>query len=346
METSVKDGDRKRGVRPVGVRFKPCGRIYSFDPGGLELAVGEKVVVESMFGLTIGTVVQIQEEPLHPQKELKPILRKATEEDIRTAEGNKPLEAEAMRFCLERIAARGLPMKLVSTEATLDKKRIIFYFTADTRIDFRELVKDLASKFRTRIEMRQIGVRDEAKLIGGVGVCGRELCCRTFLSNFAPISIRMAKEQELVLNTSKLSGVCGRLMCCLSYEYEGRVEEAEEAAAEEPMEASLYEGGLSEGFLSTLPREAAGGGERAAEGPSRKRPPSRRREPPAREEAPPSGEEPPVKGAAAGPEARPSVAGEAARQDKGAEPGGTEEARTLKKKKHYFRRKRRRRKRR
>ncbi len=261
MSVSVNDKDENEvKTRPVvGVRFKPCGKIYSFDPGGLELRKGDKVVVESMFGLTIGTVVQeVSENPqtqkgdsrdeagerkgpaAKPPKELKPVVRKATEEDIRAAESNSELEAEARRHCLERIAARGLPMKLVSTEATLDRKRVIFYFTADGRIDFRELVKDLASRFRTRIEMRQIGVRDESKLIGGIGVCGREFCCRSFLTNFAPISIRMAKEQELVLNAAKLSGVCGRLMCCLSYEYdEWQAEDVDEVVPEDPMNGCL-----------------------------------------------------------------------------------------------------------
>jgi hypothetical protein len=152
-------------------------------------------------------------------KEVKKVLRKATEDDFKQKVNNEGLEGEARAYCLERIMARGLPMKLISTEVTLDRKRIIFYFAADGRIDFRELVKDLAAKFKTRIEMRQIGVRDEAKIVGGLGICGRELCCRTFLTSFEPISIKMAKSQELVLNANKLSGVCGRLMCCLSYEY-------------------------------------------------------------------------------------------------------------------------------
>jgi cell fate regulator YaaT (PSP1 superfamily) len=261
MSVSVNDKD-ENGVktRPaVGVRFKPCGKIYSFDPGELELKKGDKVVVESMFGLTIGTVVQEVSENAQaqkgdsrdeeserkgpaakPPKELKPVVRKSTEEDLKAAESNSELEVEARHHCLERIAARGLPMKLVSTEATLDRKRVIFYFTADGRIDFRELVKDLASRFRTRIEMRQIGVRDESKLIGGIGVCGREFCCRSFLTSFAPISIRMAKEQELVLNAVKLSGVCGRLMCCLSYEYdEWQAEGLDEVVPEDPMNGCL-----------------------------------------------------------------------------------------------------------
>ena len=203
----------------VGIRFKPCGRIYFFEVNGLEVTRGESVVVESELGLSIGNVVVERQTLESASKELKKVLRRASEDDFRQKTENEGLEGEARAYCLERIMARGLPMKLVSTEVTLDRKRIIFYFAADGRIDFRELVKDLAAKFKTRIEMRQIGVRDEAKIVGGLGVCGRELCCRTFLTSFEPISIKMAKSQELVLNANKLSGVCGRLMCCLSYEY-------------------------------------------------------------------------------------------------------------------------------
>jgi len=202
----------------VGVRFRTCGKIYYFSDNELEISRGDCVVVESSFGMTIGRVVTEKLPVGGEERELKKIIRKATDDDICCKQKNVDLEKEARAFCLERIKARGLQMKLVCTEATLDKKRVIFYFTADGRIDFRELVKDLASKFKTRIEMRQIGVRDETKLIGGLGICGREVCCNTFLTGFAPISIKMAKKQELVLNTSKLSGLCGRLMCCLNYE--------------------------------------------------------------------------------------------------------------------------------
>ena len=203
----------------VGIRFKPCGKIYDFETNEVDLRKGDLVVVESELGLNIGTVVHENRTVEESDRKLKKIIRKVTEEDLKQQEENKKLEQEAKVYCLERIMARGLPMKLISTEATLDKKRVIFYFTAEKRIDFRELVKDLASRFKTRIEMRQIGVRDGARIIGSLGVCGRELCCAKFLIAFEPISIKMAKKQELVLNTGKLSGVCGRLMCCLGYEY-------------------------------------------------------------------------------------------------------------------------------
>jgi cell fate regulator YaaT (PSP1 superfamily) len=210
----------------VGIRFKCCGKIYDFEVDGLELRKGDAVVVESELGLSIGSVVIERHLIENPSKELKKVLRKAGEEDLRQKTDNETLEAEARAYCLERIMARGLPMKLIGTEVTLDRKRIIFYFAAEGRIDFRELVKDLAARFKTRIEMRQIGVRDEAKMLGGLGICGRELCCKKFLTTFEPISIKMAKSQELVLNANKLSGVCGRLMCCLSYEYNEGEDEA------------------------------------------------------------------------------------------------------------------------
>ncbi|MEW6585391.1 MAG: regulatory iron-sulfur-containing complex subunit RicT [Nitrospirota bacterium] len=203
----------------VGIRFKPCGKMYDFEADGFEVEEGDLVVVESELGLNIGTVVKGRYSIEDQENKLKKIIRKATEEDLFQREENKRLETESREFGLERIMARGLPMKLICTEATLDRKRIIFYFTAEKRIDFRELVKDLASRFKTRIEMRQIGVRDGARMIGSLGICGREVCCKRFLTSFEPISIKMAKKQELVLNTGKLSGVCGRLMCCLGFEY-------------------------------------------------------------------------------------------------------------------------------
>lgn len=230
----------------IGVRFKNCGKIYDFEVNGIEVGRGDSVVVESDLGLSIGSVVMERRSIEEPGKELKKVLRKATEEDLRQKTDNRQLEEEAMIFCIERVMARGLPMKMICTEVTLDRRRIIFYFTADGRIDFRELVKDLAARFRTRIEMRQIGVRDAAKSLGGIGICGRELCCRTFLTSFEPISIKMAKSQELVLNANKLSGLCGRLMCCLSYEYmdpDKTVavfrEEAAETGPAEPLEKDI-----------------------------------------------------------------------------------------------------------
>ncbi|MBN2654017.1 MAG: stage 0 sporulation family protein [Nitrospirae bacterium] len=205
----------------VGIRFRTCGKIYDFDPGSLDIKKGDRIVVESDFGLNIGVVVTERHEIEKPQRDIKKLLRVVNEEDLKAVEDNKKLEEDARKFCIERVMARGLPMKLVGSESTLDRKRLVFYFTADGRIDFRELVKDLAAKFKTRIEMRQIGVRDESKMVGGLGLCGRELCCATFLTSFDPVSIKMAKKQELVLNVGKLSGVCGRLMCCLRYEYDG-----------------------------------------------------------------------------------------------------------------------------
>ena len=203
----------------VGIRFKSCGKIYDFEVNGIEVRKGDRVIIDSEFGLSIGSVAVDAHFVENPVKELKKVLRLANEEDLRQKQENEKFEKEAKGFCYERIMARGLPMKLVCSEVALDRKRIVFYFTADGRIDFRELVKDLAAKFKTRIEMRQIGVRDKAKLVGGLGICGKELCCRLFLTSFEPISIKMAKQQELSLNTGKLSGTCGRLMCCLGYEY-------------------------------------------------------------------------------------------------------------------------------
>jgi cell fate regulator YaaT (PSP1 superfamily) len=231
----------------IGVRFKSCGKIYDFAVDGLQVRKGDTVVVESEFGLSIGSVVVGPRPGESDDRELKKVIRLAAEGDFRQKADNEIFAKEAMEFCLERVMARGLPMKLVCSEATLDRRRIVFYFTADGRIDFRELVKDLAAKFKTRIEMRQIGVRDKAKIVGGLGICGKELCCRLFLTSFEPISIKMAKQQELVLNTGKLSGTCGRLMCCLGYEYmeagadvtaadKGLAEAAEEETVKEKQE--------------------------------------------------------------------------------------------------------------
>lgn len=206
----------------VGVRFKRAGKVYYFDPAQIELQKGDQVIVETARGLEYGEVVspvrEVQAEDVVAP--LKAVIRKATPEDTIQLTENKRKETEAFAVGGERIAAHGLQMKLVDVEHTFDGSKIIFYFTADGRVDFRELVKDLASIFRTRIELRQIGVRDEAKMLGGLGTCGRALCCSTFLGDFAPVSIKMAKEQNLSLNPGKISGLCGRLMCCLRYESE------------------------------------------------------------------------------------------------------------------------------
>ena len=206
----------------IGVRFKEVGKIYYFDPLKNKLKNGDKVIVETARGLECGEVAMpnkkiSDEEITHP---LKPLIRKATENDLNRVAENRLKEVEAHRICEQKIAAHGLKMKLVNVEYTFDNSKIIFYFTADGRVDFRALVKDLASVFRTRIELRQIGVRDEAKMIGGLGICGRPFCCNRFMGEFQPVSIRMAKEQGLSLSPTKISGVCGRLMCCLKYEQE------------------------------------------------------------------------------------------------------------------------------
>lgn len=208
------------GTYVVGVRFKPAGKVYLFTAGEIYPDPGTWVVVESDMGLSVGYVVKARHCVETPVQNLKRVLREATEKDREDNDMNRLFADEAKAFCMERVNTRALPMKIIATETTLDKKKLIFYFTADGRIDFRELVRDLAAQFKTRIEMRQIGVRDEVKFIGGIGSCGRDTCCRVFLTSFEPVSIRMAKKQELSINQSKLSGVCGRLMCCLGYEYE------------------------------------------------------------------------------------------------------------------------------
>ncbi|MBW2688382.1 MAG: stage 0 sporulation family protein [Deltaproteobacteria bacterium] len=209
-------------IRIVPLKFQQAGRQYDFNALSLELKAGDKVVVETDRGRAMATVVippREVEDSAAPEG-LKPIQRIATEEDMALAETNSAREKEAYRFCVERIHSRQLEMKPVRAEYAFDGSKIIFFFTADGRIDFRELVKDLAHHFHTRIEMRQIGVRDEAKQVGGLGICGRELCCSTFLTQFSPVSVKMAKEQGLALNPSKISGQCGRLLCCLGYEFE------------------------------------------------------------------------------------------------------------------------------
>ena len=209
-------------IKVVGIRFRNAGKIYYFDPKDFEMEVGSHAIVETARGIEYGTVLIAPREVADDQviQPLKPVIRVATEEDTKTVERNKEREKSAYKICQEKIAKHGLEMKLVQAEYTFDSNKLLFYFTADGRIDFRELVKDLASVFRTRIELRQIGVRDETKMLGGIGICGRELCCCSYLSDFVPVSIKMAKEQNLSLNPTKISGVCGRLMCCLKNEEE------------------------------------------------------------------------------------------------------------------------------
>ena len=209
-------------IKVVGVRFRRAGKIYYFDPKDFKIETGNHVIVETARGVEFGTVMiapkEVSEETV--VQPLKPVIRIATAADEKTEEKNKEKEKEAFRICLEKIAKHKLEMKLVEAEYTFDNNKLLFYFTADGRIDFRELVKDLAAVFRTRIELRQIGVRDETKILGGIGICGRALCCSSYLSEFAPVSIKIAKEQNLSLNPKKISGVCGRLMCCLKNEQE------------------------------------------------------------------------------------------------------------------------------
>ncbi len=209
-------------LKLASVSFHCAGKMFDFDAGDFELSPGDKVIVETERGRALGTVVTSPREtsPEQAPPKLKSVLRLATEEDMAMAQVNTEKEQEAVTLCRQRIRQRGLDMKLVRAEYLFDGSKVIFYFTADGRIDFRDLVRDLAQHLRTRIEMRQIGVRDEAKLVGGLGVCGRELCCSSYLREFAPVSVKMAKAQGLALNPAKISGQCGRLLCCLAYEYE------------------------------------------------------------------------------------------------------------------------------
>lgn len=204
----------------TGIRFKKVGKIYYFSPGNFDLKVGDHVIVETVRGVECGEVAianrEIEDKEINSP--LKPIIRIADENDLKIVEKNKVKEKEAFKICEEKIALRKLKMNLVDVECTFDNNKLLFYFTAENRIDFRELVKDLAAVFRTRIELRQIGVRDEAKILGGLGICGREFCCKAHMGDFNPVSIKMAKEQGLSLNPTKISGTCGRLMCCLKNE--------------------------------------------------------------------------------------------------------------------------------
>ncbi len=226
-------------VTVIGVRFKKAGRIYYFNPGNLNIMLNSNVIVETVRGVEFGTVMftdkQLDETEIVAP--LKNVIRIATESDKKHNEDNSIKEKEAFNICVKKIEEHDLEMKLIDTEYTFDNNKVLFYFTSDGRVDFRELVKDLASVFKTRIELRQIGVRDESKMMGGIGVCGRVLCCKSFLSEFEPVSIKMAKEQGLSLNPAKISGLCGRLMCCLKYEqdaYESLLEKV-------PKEGALVE---------------------------------------------------------------------------------------------------------
>ncbi|MCI8322365.1 MAG: stage 0 sporulation family protein [Lachnospiraceae bacterium] len=209
-------------IKVIGVRFRTAGKVYFFDPGKLEIKQGDHVIVETARGIEYGTVIGAPREVEADKviQPLKSVLRIANQKDDEQEASNRQKEKDAFKICLEKIRKHGLQMKLIDAEYTFDNNKVLFYFTADGRIDFRELVKDLASVFKTRIELRQIGVRDETKILGGIGICGRPLCCHTHLSEFAPVSIKMAKEQNLSLNPTKISGVCGRLMCCLKNEEE------------------------------------------------------------------------------------------------------------------------------
>ena len=209
-------------TKVIGVRFRKAGKVYYFSPGDEEIKAGQHVIVETARGVEYGHVVLGSHEVDDKKviQPLKPVIRMATAADEEIERRNKEKEKEAFKICLEKIKKHELDMKLIDTEYTFDNNKVLFYFTADGRIDFRDLVKDLASVFKTRIELRQIGVRDETKIVGGIGICGRPLCCASYLSEFIPVSIKMAKEQNLSLNPTKISGVCGRLMCCLKYEEE------------------------------------------------------------------------------------------------------------------------------
>ena len=226
-------------VTVVGVSFREAGKIYYFDPRRLNFSIGDKVIVETARGVEFGIIKQANKDI--PSKEiispLKPIIRRATAEDIEKNAQNRKAEEEAAEVCKKKIAQHKLNMDLTGVEYTFDNSKLIFYFTCESRVDFRELVKDLASTFRTRIELRQIGIRDEAKMMGGLGVCGRKYCCASFLSDFVQVSIKMAKEQNFSLNSAKVSGACGRLMCCLRYEHETY----EEAIRRTPSHGSIVQ---------------------------------------------------------------------------------------------------------
>lgn len=228
ISVSIENEENVKFVRVAGIRFKPNGKVYFFEKGDADIKAGGYAIVDTARGLEFGEVAfsdkNVRESSL--VLPLRPVVRAASDSDIEHDKENKAQEEEAFRICLEKIASHKLDMKLIEAQYSFDNSKLLFYFTSATRVDFRELVKDLASVFKTRIELRQIGIRDETKLIGGLGACGRALCCTTFLSDFVQVSIKMAKEQNLSLNSGKISGCCGRLMCCLQYEYSTYVEEA------------------------------------------------------------------------------------------------------------------------
>ena len=247
VEAAAVENALPENVEIVGVNFREAGKIYFFSPDGLKLSVGERVIVETSRGVEMGTVkvankIVSSTEIVSP---LKPVTRIATSADLQHYEKNRAAEEEAIAICQKKVEAHNLGMKLVGAEYTFDNTKLIFYFTCESRVDFRELVRDLASTFRTRIELRQIGIRDEAKMLGGLGVCGRKLCCAEFLSDFVQVSIKMAKEQNFSLNSSKVSGACGRLMCCLRYEHETY----EEAIKQTPPSGSVVKTSDGEGVI-------------------------------------------------------------------------------------------------
>ena len=234
-------------VEIVGVNIREAGKIYFFSPDGLKLSVGERVIVETSRGVEMGTV-KVANKIISSSEigsPLKPVTRSATAVDIAHYEKNRAAEEDAIEICQKKVEAHNLGMKLVGAEYTFDNSKLIFYFTCESRVDFRELVRDLASTFRTRIELRQIGIRDEAKMLGGIGICGRKLCCACFLSDFVQVSIKMAKEQNFSLNSSKVSGACGRLMCCLRYEHETY----EEAIKQTPPNGSVVKTADGDGVV-------------------------------------------------------------------------------------------------
>lgn len=233
-----------------GVRFKDVGKVYYFDPGEAAFAVGDHVIVETTRGLEYGEVLlaNTEVEDSEVVSPLKKVVRAATEKDEKIVAENRAREKSAFSICLEKIAAHKLEMKLVDVEYTFERSKILFYFTADGRVDFRDLVKDLASVFRTRIELRQIGVRDEAKMLGGLGICGRPFCCSSYMDEFRPVSIKMAKEQGLSLNPTKISGTCGRLMCCLKYEQEAY----ESLLSTTPRQGALVDTKQGRGYVTAV----------------------------------------------------------------------------------------------